>query len=520
MVAVLIRLKLTVLRRSLGRETSRLLSYLFGAIFAGLVALGSIPVAIGLRTGSVDSATTSILVLAVLTALWMLAPLLTVGVDGTLDPEQLSLLPLRARQLLPGLVAAALVGLPGVVTVVFALDYLLVWSRSVLAFALALVGAVLAVATAVVLSRAVSSLLARSLWKRRSRFAVMMVLPLLYLAPATVNLFLLSGNEAGSTRDLVQGGRVAAWTPFGWAWAMPWQIARGAYGSALLDLALALVFLAVLVMLWERVLTAELTSTSPLEAAKVRGLQNSPSRRSSALAAITRRRLLGWRRDTRLAAQGVSLTALSLLPIIPSVFGSGRNDFAAFPAAALLTIGAGALLANDLAYDGSAWWMQVVAGVPGWVDRAARVLAIGIPLLVIGVAVSVLQISLGQQIHWLLVAGPTISALLIALALGCALGALDPGQAPRRGSNPFAGNAGNGTRGCLTVAMAALGPVLLSTPVIIGAVLARHSTLGQCAVLVVGTLWGGAALTLSIWWGGQQLDRHAAEMLEKLRVFA
>lgn len=519
MVAVLIRLKLTVLRRSLGRETSRLLSYLFGAIFAGFVALGSMPAAIGLRTGSVDTAFTSILALATLTALWMLAPLLTVGVDSTLDPEQLSLLPLRARQLLPGLVAAALVGIPGVLTVFFALEYLLVWSRSVLALAAALVGAVLAVVTAVVLSRAVSSLLARSMWKRRSRFAVIMVLPLLYLIPATVNLFLLSGNRAGSTRDLVQGARVAAWTPFGWAWAMPWQIARGAYGLALLDLALAAVFLAVLVVLWERVLNVELTSTSPQEAAKVRSLQDSGTRRSSPLAAVARRRLLGWRRDTRLAAQGVSLTAVSFLPIIPSVFSSGDDNFSSFPAAALLTIGAGALLANDLAYDGSAWWMQVVAGVPGWVDRAGRVLAIGIPLLMIAVVVSLVQVALGQQVHWLLVAGPTISALLIALALGCVLGVLDPGQAARRGSNPFAGNSGNGARGCLTVVIAGVGPALLSTPVIIGAVLARNSTLGQCGVLAVGTLWGCAALTLSIWWGGQRLDSHASEMLEKLRVF-
>lgn len=519
MVAVLIRLKLTVLSRSLGRETSRLISYLFGAIFAAFVALGSIPLAIGLRTGSVTSASASLLALTGLTALWMLAPLLTVGVDSTLDPERLSLLPLRARQLLPGLAAAALVGIPGALTLVFALDYLLIWSRSVLALLAALAGAGFGVVTAVVLSRAVSSLLARSMWKRRSRFAVMMVLPLLYLAPATVNLSLIAGNGAGSTRRLAQGARVAAWTPFGLAWAMPWQVARGAYGLALLDLALALVFLAVLVVLWERVLNIELTSTSPAEAATVRGLRPARLRRSGALAAVTRRRALAWRRDTRLAAQAVSLTAVSLLPIVPAVLGSGNDDFSAFPAAALLTIGAGALLSNDLAYDGSAWWMQIVAGTPGWADRAGRVLAVGVPLLVIAVAVSLVQIALGQQVHWLLVGGPLVSALLIALALGCALGAIDPGQAPRRGSNPFAGNAGNGARGCLTVMVAVVGPALWSTPVIVGAVLARRSTPGQCGVLVAGTLWGGAALALAIWWGGRQLDRHAPEMLLKLRVF-
>lgn len=519
MVAVLIRLKLTVLRRSLGRETSRLVSYLFGAIFAAFVALGSIPVAIGLRSGSVNSASVSLLALTAVTVLWMLAPLLTVGVDSTLDPEQLSLLPLRARQLLPGLVAAGLVGIPGALTIVFALDYLLVWSRSVLALVAALVGVVLAVVTAVVLSRAASSMLARSIWKRRSRFAVMLVLPLLYLAPALFNILLLSGSGRGDTTDFGPASRFAAWTPFGWAWALPWQVARGAYGFALLDLVLAVAFLIVLVALWERVLAVELTSTSPRQASRVHALRAS-SRRSNAFAAIARRRLLAWRRDTRLTAQAISVTALSFLVLLPAVVGTPEDGFPTFPAAALLAVLSGVLVANDLAYDGSAWWMQVAAGVPGWVDRASRVVAIGLPIMAVGVIVSFVQVVIGQNVAWLLVSGPLVSVFSISLGAGSVLGAMDPGQSPRRGGNPFAGNAGNGARGCLTTAVMMVAPAVLSTPVIVAAVLARHSNLGQSAVLVAGTLWGGALLALSIWSSGRRLDRRAPEMLGKLRVFA
>lgn len=523
MVAVLIRLKLNVLRRTLGRESSRLISYIIGGIFAGFVAIASIPAAIALRSASVDSASISLLALATMTVMWMLAPLLTVGVDATLDPQRLSLFPLRARQLLPGLLAAALVGIPGAVTIVFALAHLVIWSRSIPALLAALFGAVLGVVTGVVLSRAISSMLARSLWKRRSRFLVMLLFPLLYLMPALFNLLLLSGGGGAlGSSGLRQASRVAAWSPFGWAWAMPWQVARGAWGLALLDLLLAVCFLGALLLLWARVLSVELTSTAPQESARVRDLRSaawgSRVRSSNPLAAVTRRRMLAWRRDTRLTAQAVSMTTVSLLPLVPALFDR-TGDFPSIPAPTLLIVAAGVLTANDLAYDGSSWWMQVVAGVPGWIDRAGRVLAIGIPVLVVAVLVSVLQAALGQPVAWLLVSGPLASALLVALGVGCALGALDPGQAPRRGSNPFAGNAGNGARGCLTAASTFVAPALLSAPIIIGAVLARGSDTGQFAVLLAGILWGGGVLTLAVWWGGQHLDHRAPEMLDKLRVF-
>ena len=65
--------------------------------------------------------------------------LLVFGVDETVDPARFALLPVRARELLPGLLAAALVGVPGVATVLMGLGLVVTWARSPLLTAAALV---------------------------------------------------------------------------------------------------------------------------------------------------------------------------------------------------------------------------------------------------------------------------------------------------------------------------------------------------------------------------------------------
>ncbi|UIJ33341.1 hypothetical protein [Allobranchiibius sp. GilTou73] len=519
MAAVLIRLKLTILRRSLGRDTSRLVSYLIGAIVAAILVMGSLPLAVGLRAGSVTDASGAVAAMSTVTLLWMLAPLLMAGVDRTLDAGAFSVLPLGARRLIPGLTLAALVGIPGAVTAALALEQVLVWSRSVPATLAAIVAAFLGAATCVVLSRMVTSVIARSLWRRRARFLVTMVLPLIYLAPLVLDQFLERRRSSHGSAAAHHAATVAEWTPFGWAWAVPWEVARGAYADALLHLALATALLLTLVVLWERVLDVELTTTAPRQAGTVR-VSRAPSRRSRPLTAIARRRLLGWRRDPRLTMQAVSLIAVSVLPVLPALISSGGSHPSGLLPLALSSVMAGVLIANDLAYDGTAWWMQVVAGVPGWVDRAGRALAIGVSILVFDALVSVLQIAVGAHTAWLAVSGPLVGGLLISLGLGAAMGALDPGQATRRGANPFAGNAGGGARGCLTAAVMFVVPAVLVAPVIVGAVLARHSAIAECVVLAAALIWGSGGLGIGIWWGGRRLDRGAPEMLGKLRKFA
>ncbi|MEO8851700.1 MAG: hypothetical protein ABI360_08220, partial [Allobranchiibius sp.] len=62
-------------------------------------------------------------------------------------------------------------------------------------------------------------------------------------------------------------------------------------------------------------------------------------------------------------------------------------------------------------------------------------------------------------------------------------------------------------------------PVVVDVPVILGAAFARNSPPAQLVMLVIGLLWGAAALGLSIWWSGRYLDRTSSNMLLKLRAF-
>ncbi|MBK8731514.1 MAG: hypothetical protein IPL93_01250 [Actinomycetales bacterium] len=70
--------------------------------------------------------------LTALTVGWTLMPLLTSGMDDTLDPGRFALLPLRADEVLPGLVVASLVGVPGPATVLVALASVVFWATRVL----------------------------------------------------------------------------------------------------------------------------------------------------------------------------------------------------------------------------------------------------------------------------------------------------------------------------------------------------------------------------------------------------
>ncbi len=118
MVALLVRLKLTLLRNSLRRSVWRTVGLVIGVVYAlGIVVLAFAGL-IALRfTSTALTADVTVPAFALLTLGWLLLSLLVFGVDETVDPARFALLPVRARELLPGLLLAGLIGVPGVATV-------------------------------------------------------------------------------------------------------------------------------------------------------------------------------------------------------------------------------------------------------------------------------------------------------------------------------------------------------------------------------------------------------------------
>ena len=109
MVALLVRLKLTLLRNSLKRSTWKTVGLIIAMIYAlGVVSL-VLAGLVGLRFTSLAlTADVTVGAYAALTLGWLLMSMLVFGVDETIDPAKFALLPVRSRELWPGLLALAI----------------------------------------------------------------------------------------------------------------------------------------------------------------------------------------------------------------------------------------------------------------------------------------------------------------------------------------------------------------------------------------------------------------------------
>ena len=117
MVALLVRLKLTLLKNSLKRSVWRTVGLIIAMVYALGVVIMVLAALVGLRYTSLTlTADVTVVGYAALTLGWLLMSMLVFGVDETIDPAKFALLPVRARELLPGLLVAGLISAPGIAT--------------------------------------------------------------------------------------------------------------------------------------------------------------------------------------------------------------------------------------------------------------------------------------------------------------------------------------------------------------------------------------------------------------------
>lgn len=524
MVAVLVRLKLTLLRNGLRRSTWRTVGLVIGAVYAlGVVVLAWLGM-IALR--SVDDATTgevTVIAFALLTVAWLFLSLLVFGIDETVDPRRFALLPVPARRLVPGLFVSGLISVPGVATSLGALGLVVTWARYPITVLASLVGAVLGVATCFLLSRAATSAFTRALGSRRFRdFAAVA----LALVGASVGIISNLAGRASATNVaelralLTRTAEVVGWSPFGWAWSVPADVARGAWPTAGVRLVLAAGLVAGLWYAWRHFLALGLCS--PMEGS---GGSKPVSRHGFAerlypatpTGAVASRSLRYWRRDPRYLS---SLASLCIAPIVVVVATSTRSSSQQTPVAAFvpvfLALLLGAVVSQDLSYDGTSLWTHITSGIPGSVDRAGRVLStltvVG-PLLVVvtlGVALISRQWDLLPRIG-----AATIACALISLGVGSWTGAIWQIPAPPPGANPFAKNAGGGGLKGLVSFLVTGGITLAASLPTLGLVIASVWVPWlEWPALVVALASGLLAIRIGIRGGGRRLDAHWPEVLE------
>ena len=525
MIGLMIRLKLTLIRNSwrvsIGQRIGLVVGGLFGLWAAGL----GVVLMLALRFAADDTwAAFGTLVAGSLLVLgWSVVPILVSGVDETLDPARFALLPLRARQLAPGLLVAGLIGVPGIVTSLVALASLVTWSRGVLPLLLAVPAAALGVLTCVLASRLLTTAAARLLAARRSR-EMGAVLTVLLLSTIGVWPALLSHRMAGrsfSADDATRIADVLGWLPFGLPWAAPGDAATGHAVRGVIRLVLAAALVAGGTYLWSVLLDRALVDQADGGGTRARVggslLDRLPA---TPMWAITARSLRYWRRDPRYLVGVLGVLVGGTVPIIAiaSQPSSGPK---------VILLGAGPLVgsllglttSNDLGTDGSAFGAHVLVGVPGRVDRAGRIVALlvwGVPL---ALAVSLTGAAFSGRFElWPGSFGAALAGLLAGLGASGIAAALVPYPVPEAGSNPFRSTNGGNARSALGQAavMSATGVATLPA---IGLLVVSVVWWAPAAWfgLLVGPLLGAAVLVTGLVIAGRLMDARGPEILASIR---
>lgn len=533
MVAVLVRLRLSILRQSLRASVWRLVGTIIGALYVLFVVALGIAGQIALRAAAPDyAASASIVAFSLVSLGWLVLPILYAGVDDTLSPSRFALLPLRGRELAPGLLAAALVGLPGIATTLVSLGQFVVWSTSPAAVAAAVVCVPLALLTAVTSSRVVTATFARSLSSRRYREATAIVLTVLLslsgIAVARVVDVVTTRARSGPTslaETLDGAARILGWTPIGWAWATPGDVAAGQWASAAGRFALAVGALALAWWGWVRGLDRALVEPPEGSTSRSTVVDRGVLDRltgSSPAGAVAGRCLRYWRRDPRFLTSAVMMLFLPVLMLIGPMIGAGAGSGESPPrevpfiAPAVLGFIVANSAAQDLSYDGTALWTHVTTGLRGVDDRRGRLRALLVIVLPI-VAVTLAGLTAFTGRTDILVPGLAggLATILAGAGVGSWVGAYFQSPVPPPGANPFQANTGGGVQALIGFALTSIGTVVAAAPALVLAVLSvmlANPVLAWVA-LMVGVLLGGAALLLGTAKGGAALERRWPEVL-------
>ena len=561
MAATLLRLRWRLTLNALSRNVWALVGTVIGTLY-GIGLLGMLLVgAVGLGQAPADVIAQVLAAVGALTVLaWTLIPLVLTGADTTLDPRAMAAWVAPSPALSRGLAVAAAGGVTGVLTGLGTLLPVLVWACAGQAGAalLSLTLAPALLATCVLLSRVVVIGLGVSQSRRGRELAgvagMLVVLTVAMLPSVLGNL------GAGGSRAVLAaartGAQVAGLSPFGWAAAAPGYLAQG---RVLLAVALALgawlVPLA-LVPVWDRVTRRVMTGPARARA-RSRSYEAAGHRGGAAVrvlawharlsrflpspaAAVAARSLRYWRSDPRYLSQ---MVAMVLVPVVLTVALAGSRMAVLGQEGGTLLLGgmlswgsapplvlAGAVIAalmcgwglhDDLAFDSTALWQHVSAGLSGRDDRLGRVVAAA--LWQLPVVVVLAAAAAGASGRWDML--PAVLGLSAAV-MGCAYAwssvtsVLLPYEANAPGESPLRSRTSGTSFIAGLVQAVGLGLIaVMSAPVGVGLVVTAVS--GRWAwgwlVLVGGLLWGAGATWGGVVLGGRYLDERGSRVLATIR---
>ncbi len=525
MTRILVTLKLTLLRNGLKRSVWQIVGLVFAGVY-GLSVIGlGVSGLIGLRFAATPEVAdlVTVIVFTVVTIGWVVIPIFAFGVDNTVDPSRFALYGVRARDLLPGLWLAGLIGVPGIATVLISLALVLTWSIGVLPAIAALVTAVVGAALCVLWSRTVLTWLAVILRGRRARdFAIVALMILIF--GGSLALQSVSRVEDVSVEAILSlatsVATVLGWTPPGWIWGLPGAVAAGDWAEAGIRVVLTAALVVGLTQAWRVRLDRELTS--PIDSGEQAGSVHASSWvdrlvPATPAGAIAIRGFRYWRRDPRYQIGLVSLVVLPIFLVVVALINDQSLGLASWAPVLIAAVG-GLSAASDTAYDNSAFGLHLLAGVSGKDDRWGRAMTylwILTPLVLVAWLVSAAFTGAWDQTPSML----GLSAALLAggLGVGLAVGAYLPGRVAAPGTSPFASRSGSNLQSLVQAMLVILLTTAVGLPTVVLVVLAHLGPIwwGWIA-LPVGLASGVVAMRWGIRIGGKQIDRAGPELLDTL----
>jgi ABC-2 type transport system permease protein len=510
---LLVQLKLRLLRNALRSSRSARVAFILSTVAAGLVAVITFAALAALRgkAASVDETT---VVFTTFAFGWLILPLLTFGLDSTLDPATLALYPLRTRPLAVGLLAASatgawplanLLGLLGV-TVGLASGWSGVFT--------ALVAVLLEVLFCITLARFVTTGLAGLLRSRRGRdLAAFLILPIFALYEVFNQVVPKATAEGKLTAASFAGVDTwMRWLPPGLAAHAIQDASDGRPGAALLRLALLAAVIVGLGWLWVRSLgRALVTVDTSTQSSAVRGM-TLPFARYGLRGTVAARFWIYQRREPG------SLVYWGITAIVMVVVSVSTIRTPSYLHALLLSAGVGAALvgavhANAIGRSGPGFILEATAltgrralrGYFSGQDIALGLIAVPLLTLVsfalaavarhpaagfLGLAVDLAGIGAGLGLA-------NIFTVFMALPVEKRAGSPAP-----RPADGYIGYAYASTFGSL------LGVAAAVSPIVLGVVLTRSDP-GVARMLVLVLCAAGYGIALA--WTGVQVAARAAE---------
>ncbi len=522
MVATVLRLRYRILGNTLLRNPWQLVGFCFGmlgALWILVLAVGGL-VALATLGGLELARAVTVVGGSVLLLGWVLGPVLVAGMETTVDAVRLAPFPIGTRPTMLALVAVGLTGVPGIVTGLVALATVVVWVRWPFAAVVAVPCAVIAVLTCVVASRLVATVSGDRGRRGQEIVGTLLLVAVTMIGPIMLGVMALLGQAADLASRFSGIAAILGWTPLGAAWAVPGEVAAGAWLAALAKLAIAVATLIALWLVWAWALRASVAAPSHRAARTVRSgaLGLFGRMPTGGVGATWARSLTAWLRDPRYLRQ------LVVVPLLPIVFAfTGGLDGPLFWTSALLVAFILAFAGyTDVSYDGTAFATVLATGIRGRDDRLGRLLGaacVGVPLVVVVAIVTVLLA--GEPGRLPAVLGGALGIVLVGYGVTAVSSALIVTPVAAPGDSPFKSVPGQTFVTGLSVfvvwgicAGVALPAIVLSVVAFVTA----SPLLGWIA-LAVGLAWGVGAIVAGVVLGGRVLDRTAPDLLARIKAF-